>query len=225
MTATAKQWTINDIQTAMRANGSHWWDPDTMRFFGTRVSDAVLQGPGGIYFVSSEYTGFDRTGRGYTVRKFNPDTCDIDREGDLGQFASRSGALNAARKFAGEGATCTTEAFKAVTILEQFVHDCRTHGNGSATKVDCKLMIKLARRWDVSRVNLCNGLWEHDENGDEPKPLQRLRKRIIECAKRLGANGVILEGDPRGCTVKLTWPDGETNDFGKEGWCVPAIRQ
>jgi hypothetical protein len=29
-------------------------------------------------------------------------------------------------------------------------------------------------------------------------------------------------GDPRGCVVKLAVPDGYTNDWGKEGICVPA---
>ena len=28
-------------------------------------------------------------------------------------------------------------------------------------------------------------------------------------------------GDPRGCTVKLKFPSGFTNDFGGEGVCVP----
>jgi hypothetical protein len=29
-------------------------------------------------------------------------------------------------------------------------------------------------------------------------------------------------GDPRGCTVKIAVPDGYTNDWGKEGICVPT---
>lgn len=221
MTATAKQWTINDIQAAMRARGSHWWDPDTMRYFGCRVSDAVLQGPGGIYFVTSEYTGFDRQGRGYTVRKFDPDTCDIANAESLNSYASRSGALNAARKLAGEGATCTTDAFRAVTTLEQFVHDCRKHGNPKAAATDCRELIRLSKQWDASRVSLCNGGWQYDENGEEPTRYQRLRRRILARAQAVGATGVVLDGDPRGCCVKLTWRDGETNDFGKDGWNVP----
>lgn len=31
-----------------------------------------------------------------------------------------------------------------------------------------------------------------------------------------------FQGDPRGCVVKITVPDGYTNDWGKEGICVPA---
>jgi hypothetical protein len=31
-----------------------------------------------------------------------------------------------------------------------------------------------------------------------------------------------FSGDPRGCTVKLVVADGYTNDWGKEGICVPT---
>ena len=41
-------------------------------------------------------------------------------------------------------------------------------------------------------------------------------------AKRIGCKGVRFGGDPRGCTVKLLFYDGATDDWGKEGWCVPG---
>lgn len=72
---TATTWTINDIKAAVRATGSHWFDPDTMRFFGTRVSETVYQGSGGVYFVTSEKPPHGP--RQCTVRRFNPDTADI----------------------------------------------------------------------------------------------------------------------------------------------------
>jgi hypothetical protein len=31
-----------------------------------------------------------------------------------------------------------------------------------------------------------------------------------------------FNGDPRGCVVKIRVPDGYTNDWGREGICVPA---
>lgn len=40
-----------------------------------------------------------------------------------------------------------------------------------------------------------------------------------------GAAGVftaILSGDPRGCVVKLGVPSGSTNDWGREGICIPV---
>jgi len=32
----------------------------------------------------------------------------------------------------------------------------------------------------------------------------------------------IFSGDPRGCTLKISVPSGKTNDWGREGICVPA---
>ena len=46
-------------------NGSKWFSPDNMRFSGSRIHDTCY---GGCVFVSSEYTGFSREGRAYTVR-------------------------------------------------------------------------------------------------------------------------------------------------------------
>ena len=48
----------------------------------------------------------------------------------------------------------------------------------------------------------------------------RIENRITALAEILGF-GAILQGDPRGSTVKLTVPSGYTNDWGREGVCVP----
>ena len=72
---TATEWTVNAIRAAVRATGSHWFDLDTMRFFGTRILPTVYQGPGGIYFVTSEQPPHAK--RAYTVRRFDPDTANI----------------------------------------------------------------------------------------------------------------------------------------------------
>ena len=42
-----------------------------------------------------------------------------------------------------------------------------------------------------------------------------------QIAREIGVAAAVFGGDPRGCTVKLTFADGATNDFGGEGWCVP----
>jgi hypothetical protein len=34
--------------------GLHYFEPSTMRFFRSRVSEMIHEGPGGIYFVTSE---------------------------------------------------------------------------------------------------------------------------------------------------------------------------
>ena len=53
----------------------HFFGRTTMRFFNSRILSAVYQGPGGIFFVTSER--FDELPRHYTVRRFFPDQNDI----------------------------------------------------------------------------------------------------------------------------------------------------
>lgn len=73
-------WTIADIKAANRAIGGHFFDRDTIRFFASRVLDTVYEGPGGVFFVTSEqFRGSTHTEpRNYTVRKFDPETGSVD---------------------------------------------------------------------------------------------------------------------------------------------------
>jgi len=48
-----------------------------------------------------------------------------------------------------------------------------------------------------------------------------VRRRVAQLGDGFG---VILQGDPRGCVVKITVPSGKTNDWGREGICVPYRR-
>ena len=79
--------TIEDIREANRRKGGHFFDPKTMRAFQSRVLDTVYEGPGGIFFVTSERV--DTGPRFYKVRHFYPDTggittCGIDLAARLG---------------------------------------------------------------------------------------------------------------------------------------------
>ena len=49
---------ITEIKEANRAIGHHWFDADTIRFFGSRVEGGILRGQ---YFISSEQDQY-RTG-------------------------------------------------------------------------------------------------------------------------------------------------------------------
>lgn len=92
---------IIDIWQANRAAGSHWFDPSTMRFFRTRVSSTVYPFEGGAAFVTSEQ--YDDTSPSlYTVRVFHAATGGVGTaEGhEFQEFASRSGAHAAARRYA-----------------------------------------------------------------------------------------------------------------------------
>ena len=48
-----------------------------------------------------------------------------------------------------------------------------------------------------------------------------LERRITELATACNCKADFA-GDPRGATVKIILPNGRTNDWAKEGWCVPT---
>lgn len=62
----------------------------------------------------------------------------------------------------------------------------------------------------------CNGPWDDKDE----KRLDRVRERI-----ELTLNGTGIKaacgGDPRGATVKLTFPSKVSNSFAGDGYCVP----
>jgi hypothetical protein len=93
---------IEDIKSANYNAGQHYFSRDTMRFFRSRVLDEIFNGPGGIYFVTSEKG--PHSSRAYTVRKFNPETADICTAGEFNKIKSRETALRYARKYSLEGA-------------------------------------------------------------------------------------------------------------------------
>jgi hypothetical protein len=89
------------IETIKRRNanaGHHWFSPDTLRFFSSRVlADTFEHVDGRTFFVSSERRPGDR--RRYTVRVAMPDG-PVHTVGEFQAFASRSGALATARRAA-----------------------------------------------------------------------------------------------------------------------------
>lgn len=216
---TTTEYTINDIKSQVRASGSHWFDPGAMRSFGTRVSEIVYQGPGGVFFVTSEKPPHDK--RKYNVRQFDPETNNISTHGEF-CVMSRRQAHAAAEEAAGEDSSHTSEEFQAVTDEDQFLLDCRTHGNPNTEPSVTAWLQGAAEEHQEIMVDHSNGDDPYDENGDPLPKLSTCRSAIKRAARQVGAASVVFGGDPRGCTVKLVWPDGETNDFGKEGWCVPG---
>ena len=61
--------TIDQIKQANDAIGHHWFEPDAMRFFRSRLGQTVY---GGRFFISSEQFDY-RSPRLYTVRRANDD--------------------------------------------------------------------------------------------------------------------------------------------------------
>jgi hypothetical protein len=74
---------IDKIKQVNRNAGLFFFSPGAIRFFSSRCGETTYCGRGGVYFVTSEQCkGEARFGtytkkRAYTVRKFNPETCDI----------------------------------------------------------------------------------------------------------------------------------------------------
>ena len=92
-----KAYSINDIICHNKVSEHHFFSPDTMRFFKSRVLDEVYQGPGGFYFVTSEKR--DDEPRHYTVRIYNPFTGDCRTVGGFNQL-TKARAITGARKLA-----------------------------------------------------------------------------------------------------------------------------
>lgn len=128
------------IETA-RATGSHFFDPDTMRFFGSRINAALY---GGRFFVSSEQHrsmwGSPAWGgaRRYTVRvaRYVPgdDTLQIDTVGEFGEHATRAAAHRAAQQLADTVTTCS-DCGQVVIPGEHTGH--RGHFTGAWICHDC----------------------------------------------------------------------------------------
>jgi len=88
--------TIEQIKDANQAAGYKFFEPDTLRFFDSRVSSEVY---GGRYFITSEKSGFSSTIRAYTVRRANDDGTITTVSGFL-QFPTAAKARTFARRLA-----------------------------------------------------------------------------------------------------------------------------
>lgn len=73
----------------------------------------------------------------------------------------------------------------------------------------------------------CNGYqdargnWDSKQTELSEKKQTRIETKAQETAEAIGGKA-IFQGDPRGCVLKIIFPDGYTNDWGKEGICVPT---
>lgn len=86
-------YSTNDIE---RKHCGHWFSKDTKRFFGSRIPLDCFPSNGKVYFVSSEYTGFDKRVRAFTVRVYDIKTDDIGTVGEFNGYGTKSQALSAA---------------------------------------------------------------------------------------------------------------------------------
>lgn len=106
----------------------------------------------------------------------------------------------------------------------------------SEALIAARLLCRHGKTYHSIQEAMCNGVeWaQYDTNESfnrrqarheawTEKRDRQLEKRIRSIVEGLGPGfGVIFQGDPRGCTVKVVVPSGRTNDWGREGICVPT---
>jgi hypothetical protein len=91
---------IDDIMKANADAGQHFFAPDTLRFFRSRIGQTVYGvwkdgRPLGQYFVTSEKTG-DCQPRLYTVRRYNPEDHTISTASEYMEYKTSQGAAKRA---------------------------------------------------------------------------------------------------------------------------------
>lgn len=133
-------WTIEAIRDANKAQGGHFFDADTKRFFRSRIGHTVHQGPGGVYFTTSEQFVPSRGpahARRYTVRRFDPDhPRSIVTAGEFQAYGSAKAANEAARWLAESvpfRATFTGREVGAIGVMQQFTVEVRGRNSEEAT--------------------------------------------------------------------------------------------
>ncbi len=90
-----RHWDMTEIKKCNSGKGKHFFDRDTMRFFKSRIESAhPIHGPKGIFFVTSEQAPGEK--RKYTIRKFNPKTCEVKTYGTFQAFKERWQAMTRA---------------------------------------------------------------------------------------------------------------------------------
>jgi len=80
---------ITQVKKANKAQGGHFFDPQAMRFFNSKVESSVI---GGRFFVTSERYDLDALKR-YTIREVAPSGEIVGDLGGFQRFESVEGAL------------------------------------------------------------------------------------------------------------------------------------
>jgi hypothetical protein len=86
--------TLAEAKAKYNENGGHFFDRDTMRFFGSRIESDLYKNR---CFITSE-KNFDGTKRFYTVRRFNKDFTSIDTIGEFNKITSKHTAQQIAKE-------------------------------------------------------------------------------------------------------------------------------
>lgn len=213
--------TINDIIRESRERGSHFFDADTMRYFDGRVLPQVYRDEAGTrYFVTSEQFDYGEQPwpRKFTVRRFAADGAIFGSD----EFQKHATAEDAAAEIANTfGATLeSSETPVLPTDHDDLARAIEQHAQAhtdTARRAAVYLMRYAAKLHQLAEDDCNYGLTAQQ---------QAAKRRTIVQAKKYalmaGCAGIETSGDPRGCVLKLVFPDGATNGFG-EGWGVAVL--
>lgn len=86
------RYSIEEVIRANKAAGYHFFDRDTMEFFGCKIVSPVFEN---CCFVTEE-DDFLRTQRLYTVRQFDPLTGSVETVGEFQEYGTIEEAIRAA---------------------------------------------------------------------------------------------------------------------------------
>ena len=88
-----------DVKQANKDAGYYFFSRDTMRFFGTRIVSTLYKNN---TFITSDYTGFERNNRAYSVRVFHPETRIVNtaKFSDGQSTFNKFSTIESAREFA-----------------------------------------------------------------------------------------------------------------------------
>lgn len=81
--------TIAELKALNAKNGGCWFEPSSMRFFGTRIESGIILGK---YFVTSEQPPHGP--RNYSVRSFDSEG-GVDTVGEFGAYRNKAQAMEA----------------------------------------------------------------------------------------------------------------------------------
>lgn len=118
--------------------------------------------------------------------------------------------------------TQTVTQAERITFTQDLIAHCLPADESTDWEEIADRLITLGRRYHRIQERWCN-----EEMDDETTTRVEGRERGIEAEVReivtkLGLQGVDLDGDPRGATIKLLCPDGYYDDWGHKGLCVPG---
>lgn len=90
-----EQLTINDVKRLHKEAGLHFFDEDTMRFWGTCVVTQLF--PNNTFVTGDD--NYDRSKTMYTVRLFNEETANIETVCGFQRFDNLEDAIKAAKAY------------------------------------------------------------------------------------------------------------------------------